>query len=222
MFEEMIPINLKLPLGAGSVNCYLVKVADGFVLFDTGSAARRAELEHAMEAAGCEPGNLKLIVISHGDFDHIGNAAHLRRKFGGQIAMHGNDAGMAEHGDMFWKRKSGSRLMRSLARLLIRLEEADRFKPDLLLEDGQDLFDYGWNAHVVSLPGHSQGSVGVLTAEGGLFCGDLFENSKTPALNSIMDDPAAARASLEKLRGMGVGMVYPGHGRPFPLEQLGR
>ncbi len=221
MAEKIIPINLGLPLGAGSVYCYLVELADGFVLVDTGIAARRAELEQALEAAGCMPGNLKLIVITHGDFDHIGNAAHLRGKFGGQIAMHHDDAGMAEQGDMFWQRKSGSRLMRSLARLLVRLEEANRFKPDLLLEDGQDLFDLGWNAHVISLPGHSQGSIGVLTSQGELFCGDLLENTKTPGLNSIMDDPAAAKVSLEKLRGMGVGMVYPGHGQPFRLEHIG-
>ncbi len=221
MSQEIITISLPLPLNAGSVNCYLVEAAEGFVLVDTGIAARRAVLEQRLVNAGCMPGNLKLIIITHGDFDHIGNAAHLRSKFGGQIAMHPDDAGMAEQGDMFWKRKSGNRLMRSLARLLVRLDEANRFKPDLLLEEGQDLFDQGWNAHVISLPGHSQGSIGVLTSQGELFCGDLLENTKSPGLNSIMDDPAAAKASLEKLMSMGVGMVYPGHGRPFRLEQIG-
>ena len=34
----------------------------------------------------------------------------------------------------------------------------------------------------------------MLTVEGDLFCGDLLENRRHPMLNSIMDDPAVARA----------------------------
>jgi glyoxylase-like metal-dependent hydrolase (beta-lactamase superfamily II) len=51
-----------------------------------------------------------------------------------------------------------------------------------------------------------------------LFIGDLLENTKQPALNSIMDDRAAAQASVEKLKALPVKIVYPGHGQPFPLE----
>lgn len=48
----------------------------------------------------------------------------------------------------------------------------------------------------------------------------LLESTGEPALGSIMDDVAAGRASLEKLRGLGVRTVFPGHGRPFDLEAL--
>lgn len=220
MSHEFKRICLPMSFKTGSVNVYLVRAEDGFVLVDTGGTAQRAELERALIDASCEPGNLKLIIITHGDFDHTGNAAHLRKKFGGLIAMHADDAGMAERGDMFWNRKSGSAFMRFAARQLIKLGEVNHFKPDMLLEDGQDLFDYGWDARVISLPGHSKGSIGVLTSRGELLCGDLFENTKIPGLNSIMDDPIAAQASLDKLRVMNVVTVYPGHGQPFPLEQL--
>jgi hydroxyacylglutathione hydrolase len=70
------------------------------------------------------------------------------------------------------------------------------------------------------LPGHSKGSISLLTASGDLFCGDLFENSKAPALNSLMDDPAAARASLETLKSLQIKTVYPAHGRPFEMDLL--
>jgi glyoxylase-like metal-dependent hydrolase (beta-lactamase superfamily II) len=33
-----------------------------------------------------------------------------------------------------------------------------------------------------------------------------------------MDDLAAAKASVEKLRGLEIHTVYPGHGKPFPME----
>ena len=53
-----------------------------------------------------------------------------------------------------------------------------------------------------------------------LFCGDLFDNTENPALNSIMDDPEAADVSVEKLRSFAINTVYPGHGRSFAMEQL--
>jgi len=59
-----------------------------------------------------------------------------------------------------------------------------------------------------------------LTAAGDLFCGDLLENVRRPALNSIMDDLPTAHASVEFLRHLGVQTVYPGHGAPFRLEEL--
>jgi hydroxyacylglutathione hydrolase len=59
-----------------------------------------------------------------------------------------------------------------------------------------------------------------LTASGELFCGDLFENTKGPVLNSPIDDPAVAQASLAKLDARAITTVYPGHGPPFAMELL--
>jgi glyoxylase-like metal-dependent hydrolase (beta-lactamase superfamily II) len=47
-----------------------------------------------------------------------------------------------------------------------------------------------------------------------LFCGDLLENTEIPVLNSIMDEPAAANISVEKLKSLKINTVYPGHGKP--------
>lgn len=218
MQNEIKTINLPLPFRMGSVNCYLIKTDAGYYLIDTGGSNSRQELLRELESAGCKPGLFKLIVITHGDFDHTGNAAYLRDTFGGKIAMHPDDAGMAERGDMFVNRKKPNIIIRKLLPILSGFGSAERFAPDLLLEDGQDLSGYGFDARVISIPGHSKGSIGFLTAAGEFFCGDLLDNTKEPALNSIMDDLAAATASLQKLRGLSIGTVYPGHGKPFPLN----
>jgi hydroxyacylglutathione hydrolase len=211
-------ISLALPYKLGTVNCYLVETDSGFVLIDTGSSNRRAELEKELIGAGCKPGDLRLIVLTHGDFDHTGNVAYLRAKFGAKIAMHRDDLGMAERGDMFWNRTSGNAFLRFLSPILFRFSKAHRFQPDLCLEEGDDLTEYGFEAQVLSIPGHSKGSIGILTAGGDLFCGDLLENAKEPATNSIMDDAAACDASLEKLRGFEIKTVYPGHGKSFAID----
>jgi len=220
MSQQIKTITLPLPYRLGSVNCYLVETSTGFVLIDSGGANGRADLEIELASAGCRPGDLDLIVLTHGDFDHMGNAAHLRRKFGTQIAMHPDDAGMAEHGDMFWNRSSGNRLLRILVPVLMRFSKSNRFKPDLYLEDGYDFSELGFDAQALSLPGHSKGSSGILTIEGDLLCGDLLENPGIPAINSIMDDPIACQTSLEKLQEFKIGTVYPGHGQPFLMEDF--
>jgi glyoxylase-like metal-dependent hydrolase (beta-lactamase superfamily II) len=209
-----------MPFGLGTVNCFLVDTGDGFVLVDTGPASRSDELEGELVSAGCKGGDLKLIVLTHGDFDHTGNAAYLRKTFDAQIAMHQEDLGMAKEGDMFRNRSSGNALTRLLTPILLGFSKSHRFTPDLLLEEGDDLSPYGFDGQVLSIPGHSQGSIGILTAAGDLFRGDLFENTQAPATNTIMDDPAACEASLDTLRLLDVCTVFPGHGEPFAMEEL--
>ncbi len=218
MRQRVRTISLSLPFRLGSVNCYLIETDVGFVLIDTGGSNKRADVEKELEKAGCRPGNLQLVVLTHGDFDHTGNGAFLREKFGAKIAMHHDDSGMVERGDMLSNRESGGVLLRMLAPLLFGFSKSDRFVPDLYVDEGYDLSDYGWEATVLSIPGHSRGSVGLLTASGELFCGDLFTNIDRPALNSLMDDLGAAKASVDKLRSLEIGTVYPGHGQPFAME----
>jgi hydroxyacylglutathione hydrolase len=218
MQQEIRTISLSLPYRLGSVNCYLIRSNTGHILIDTGCSNKRTYLEKELESAGCKPGSLKLIVLTHGDFDHTGNAAYLRGKFGARTAMHHDDSGMAERGDMFWNRRRGNVLLRKVSSILFRFGKSDRFEPDLYIEDGYDLSGYGLDARVLSIPGHSKGSIGILTAGGDLFCGDLLINGDRPGLNSIIDDRAAAEASVEKLKRSRVSTVYPGHGSPFPME----
>ncbi|TRO53779.1 MBL fold metallo-hydrolase, partial [Candidatus Bathyarchaeota archaeon] len=101
---QIFQIPLKYLFG---VNCYLIKTEQGYYLIDTGIPKVRDQLEKAINDAGCGPGDLKLIIITHGHMDHVGNALYLRDKYGAKIAMHRGDAQMAESGDMFVDTKGG-------------------------------------------------------------------------------------------------------------------
>jgi hydroxyacylglutathione hydrolase len=217
---QIIPIQLSLPVGMGSVNCYLLKGHSGCLLIDTGASNARSNLEKALADTGCESDHIKLVILTHGDFDHSGNAAYLHRQYGTPVAMHKSDVGMVERGDMFVNRKQPNWLVRRLLPLATGFGRKERFTPDVLVKDGYDLSRYGVKVKVLSIPGHSLGSIGILTSEGNLFCGDLFENQTGPKLNSIMDDKVAAEASLDKLRAYKIVMVYPGHGEPFEMTGL--
>ncbi|MBN1145633.1 MAG: MBL fold metallo-hydrolase [Anaerolineales bacterium] len=221
MPQAIKTIRLSLPYKLGSVNCYLAATSAGYVLIDTGSSNQRAALEKELESGGCKPGNLRLIVITHGDFDHTGNCAYLSKKFGAPIAMHAQDSAMLERGDMFANRQKGNNVFtRKLVPILFGFGKSERTTPNIFVEDGSDLSEYGFEAKVLHLPGHSRGSIGVLTANRDLFCGDLLDNVEKPSLSTLLDDPAAAQASLEKLKNLEIHTVYPGHGGPFPMEQF--
>ncbi|MEM7760748.1 MAG: MBL fold metallo-hydrolase [Cyanobacteria bacterium P01_A01_bin.40] len=203
-----------------SVNCYLVKIASNYILIDTGMPNQRSTIETEIENAGCQSGNLKLIILTHGDLDHCGNAAYLRQKLGTKIAMHDADLGMVERGYMFWNRRKPNIFIKVIFSMLFGLNKSDRFKPDLYLKDEDKLAEYGLDAQVIELPGHSKGSIGILTTNGNLFCGDLLGNTDKPKLWSIIDDRSAANASIEKLKNLAINAVYPGHGKPFLMEQF--
>ena len=218
MVEEIITISLKS--GIVNVNCYLIKLSSGFILIDTGLTKTRNILEQKLNSAGCNPGNLELIIVTHGDFDHIGNCEYIRNRFKTKIAMHIDDTGMAENGDIFWNRKKPNFIMQFIAKSLFKLNVSDRFTPDILIKDEDDLKGYGLEAKIIRMNGHSKGSIGILTKNGDLFCGDLFENIRKPKLNSIMDSINSAKLSVEKIRKFNINTVYPGHGNSFLMNEF--
>jgi hydroxyacylglutathione hydrolase len=208
---------------AGGANCYLVRAGSGFVLIDTGVPGKGSDLEKELESAGCRPGSLKLIMLTHGDHDHAGNAAYLREKYSTKIAMHSCDSGMVERGDMQWNRKAKPdkhSVIFKVMSFFVRPGKFDTFQPDLTIDESFDLNQYGFDARVLHLPGHSKGSIGILTSGGELLCGDLLYNIGigTP----FIDDLAEHNASVEELRGLEISTLYPGHGKPFPMERLMR
>jgi len=203
-------------------NAYLIEGERGFVLTDTGFRLDRAQLDEELRAAGCRPGSLKLILITHADPDHSANAAYLRDKYGAKIAMHRAEAAAVEQGNMFLSRgrlSLGKRLVKPLA-ALFRLCRRDRFTPDLYLEDGDRLDEYGLDATVLHVPGHSKGSIAVLTADGVLFSGDFLENRTRPSIATLIDDAEALKTSFERVTQLDIRIVYPGHGKPFALDEI--
>ena len=134
---------------------------------------------------------------------------------------------MVERGDISVNRKArpdrvtlSFRVIRLLAPMLLPAGQFEKFNPDILLEDEQDLSGFGLNARVMSTPGHSKGSIGVLTAGGDLFCGDLLRNMAGNPSFPMINDMAAVRASIEKLRKLNVKKVYPGHGKHFAMDAV--
>ncbi len=210
----------------GFVNSYLVRAGEGFILVDGGMRGQREQLEKALAGACCQPGTLKLVIFTHGDIDHTANGAYLRGKYQVRLAMHRGDTAMVENGELQPKRKVTSRLLRLMHAVMGLMGSThkmvasfERFKPDLYLEEGQSLAEYGFDARVLHLPGHSAGSIGLLTPQGDLISGDTLENRDGPHPTRIVADEVELNATLAQLAKLPLTTIYPGHGKPFAWEQ---
>lgn len=212
-----MPSEIKV-VNLGGVNCYLFKAKGSYLLVDTGFSNKRTALETELKSAGCQPGNLNLIVLTHGDSDHVGNGAYLHAKYGAPIAMHRSELEAIQKGDPALNKKLKHNLTGIMVRIILSfftLKESDRFIPDIFVDEGYALSAHGFDARVLHLPGHSNGSIGVLTSEG-----DLLANRNRPAPGFGIFDTVEFGVSIEKLKALNVKIVYPGHGRPFPLAQF--
>ncbi len=135
--------------------------------------------------------------------------------------MHQAEAIAIERGNMLLSRRNRPgpviRALASFGELLF----FRRFKPQVLLNEGDDLSGYGLEAKTFHLPGHSLGSIGILTSEGQFFCGDLLATKDgRPIRGELVDDATQMDASIERLKRLPIQMVYPGHGRPFTMAEL--
>jgi len=213
-----------IPISLGYVNAYLLRAGDGFILIDTGVRPALPKLENALADGAGLPGRLKLILATHGDPDHIGNCAALRERYGTRIAMHRADSSMAETGIPVKReiRNAVMRVFTALQGFSSRLFGVKgTFTPDILLEGGMDLSPYGSEAKIIHAPGHTKGSIVVLTPDRSLVCGDVFSHfGKTPGISPFIDDITAYRKSVEDLKKLDVKAVYPGHGKPFGPDAL--
>ena len=214
-------------IDVGGVNCYLLEADDGFVLIDTGFSAKRMFLDEVLEKALNKPREvpkkLKFVILTHGDSAHAGNCKFLRQDNDAKIAMHFEDTKMVENGDMLWNRKSKPDKIAFTFGLISlafgKKDIFDTFKPDIYLEDGQNLSEFGLSAKVIHLPGHSKGSIGVLTNEGDLFCGDLIYNFTSFYYIDNLED---FNESISKLKKLDINILYPGHGRPFSINYFNK
>jgi glyoxylase-like metal-dependent hydrolase (beta-lactamase superfamily II) len=234
MNQDIIRIDLQ------GVNCYLVKADEGFILFDTGGhltmdkkyTSRQEELLVQLNQHGCKPGNLRAIILTHGDNDHSGNASYLRDKFQTIIAMHQDDIELVEKltldkmMESFHYQSILFKIVFFFMNKTIRkisaktLEDYVSFHPDILLKENDSLLPYGIDAKILHLPGHTAGSIGILMHDGSFISGDTLANMKRPSSAPNAADFKKLKSSIKKIRSLDLTMIYPGHGEPFTAKEF--
>jgi glyoxylase-like metal-dependent hydrolase (beta-lactamase superfamily II) len=203
-------------------NCYLLRGEGGVVLVDPGPPNQAQTVIAGAEAAGIQPDDVRLILASHGHIDHYGSAPQVQAWCGAPIAAYPGEPEFSQ--DRPNALPPAQTLRGSLIRwfylLLAPLIHFEPLKADLLLEDDTDLSAYGLEARTVLLPGHSPGSLGVVTSQGDVLVGDLFVNYVVPSQPIYLSDLEAWQRSYQRVRALAPRTVYVGHGEPFSGREL--
>ena len=196
-------------------NCYLVSDGKDAFLVDTGSAV---SYDKVLEE--CSKYNMKLIVLTHTHFDHAENAAKLSKHFGIPVACHEADVELFESFDKQPMESYGIVGKVVLGTSLKVLRQTKVEKPDnlIFIKDGDDLSAYGFDAKIIGLPGHTKGSVTLITGEY-MFTGDTLFHLSVGRTDLPGGDREELKTSINRLIGRDFNYkVLPGHGEDSTLD----
>jgi glyoxylase-like metal-dependent hydrolase (beta-lactamase superfamily II) len=210
---EIVPNVHVLP--GGFVNFYLIDEPAGLTLIDTGLSRHFKTTLHAIKQLGRSPADLKTIVLTHSDGDHVGALADLKAICGARAYTSPIEARAIEHArpSRELKMKGWQKQLFKLATPLFKIKPT---QIDGLLEDGQTLPILG-GLRVLYTPGHTPGHISLYAPEARLlFCGDSMVAGKDGTLRCSRGmntwDEAQAKESVRMQQSLGAQIVCSGHG----------
>lgn len=134
-------------VGDKKVCMHLVDTGDGLILFDTGYGNSSHLIIQSIYDLGFDPHDLKLIINSHGHFDHFGSGNEFRNLYGARIAMSRVDTELI--------REEPRRALMHLAPSPYN----DICWPDIEIDDGDVLTVGNTSVRCVLAPGHTMGTM---------------------------------------------------------------
>src|ERR1035437_4598162 len=139
-------------------NPYLLIDPDGLTLIDAGLPGSHKKILRYMAGLGYAPKNLKRILITHADFDHVGGLAALKKATGARVYASPVEAQAMAEGRASRPVKPRRLVTRLLFGLMGGMFKPARIQVDELLSDGQVLPVLG-GLRVVETPGHTPGHI---------------------------------------------------------------
>jgi len=211
-------------IGNDIVAVYLVETAEGVTVIDAGLAGHWRELLAELASMGRTLADVKGVILTHGDSDHLGFAERLRRDHGVPVFVHPADADRAKGGSKpsMGKQMMGIAVLGFLAYSLRKNGLRTTWLSEVVeARDGETL-DLPGAPVIIGLPGHSPGSIAIhIPAVDAVFVGDglatrhVLTGRTGPQPAPFTDEPAQAVASLRALVATGATWVLPGHGAPW-------
>jgi glyoxylase-like metal-dependent hydrolase (beta-lactamase superfamily II) len=217
------------PVKLGFDCCYLIQQDAGCIMVDGGSPGQAEVFRQALAVLSLDPSDIKLVVLTHGHWDHIASAQAIQSITGARLALHRLEKDCLEQslkplppGVTAW-----GRIFLKIMALFMPSVHIPPARVDVVLDDETlSLAEYGIPGKIVPTPGHSRGSVSVVLETGDAFVGDLamadFPMRLSPGFPIFAEDMRQVRQSWQALLDAGVKTIYPAHGAPFPADVMRR
>jgi glyoxylase-like metal-dependent hydrolase (beta-lactamase superfamily II) len=202
-------------ISGGMVNCFLIVDPDGLTLVDTGLAGNANKVLKYVEGLGRKPGDVKRILITHADGDHVGSLAALKAATGARVYASAAEATAIAAGRSSRDLKANNLLLKLVFAITRRLFKASPAQVDEIVAEGQVLPALG-GLRVVETFGHTPGHISLFAPSSGiLFVGDSLVSDKKGlhgSLGANTWDQDKADASVRKQAALGASIVCSGHG----------
>ncbi len=206
-------------------NPYIIIDADGLTVIDAGLPRSEKKILAYIASLGRTARDVKRIILTHSDIDHVGGLAALKtatgaRTYASKIEAEAIAAGKPSRGI----NPSGFSLRRLMFALMRPFLKVAPFQVDEIVSDGQVLPMLG-GLRVVESIGHTPGHISLFApAVGVLFCGDSMVTDAKGIQGSrpgVTWDEAEAKESARKQSTLGASIVCSGHG-PVVMDATGK
>lgn len=213
-------------IGNEIVAAYLLLDDRGVTVVDAGLPGHYADLLAELEAAGRSVDDIRAVILTHGDSDHLGFAERLRREHGVPAYVHEADAARARGGDKpatsFGRGIRPWPIVRFFAYALVKGGAKTEYLAEVRTVRDGDRLDLPGSPVIIGMPGHSPGSIAVHSPDlDAVFVGDalttrhVLTGRRGPQPAPFTDEPEAALDSLDALAATDATWVLPGHGTPW-------
>lgn len=184
-------------------------------LVDAGLMGKGGYKIEAMAGLGIRLQDIKRVIMTHTHLDHIGCLGEILERLGGpELWVHESEAAPLEQGDE--RTVYGMEMFKSMCQMQYRLEPgAFKFQVHRKLKGGEALELGGMHWEVLSIPGHSAGSIALYNRDGKILIpGDSVYSDRAIGRFDLHGASAAAlHSSLLRLADLDLGTLLPGHNR---------
>jgi len=206
-------------------NTYILLDADGLTVIDAGLPRSERKILAYIASLGRSAQDVKCIIITHADMDHVGGLAALQKASGARTYASKLEAEAIAAGKSSREIQSPGFSPRRLFFALMRpFMKITPVQVDEIVEEGQTLPALG-GLRVVETPGHTPGHISLFApAAGVLFSGDSIvsdQNGLHGSRPGLTWDEVKARESERKQAALGARIVCTGHG-PVVMDAQGK